>query len=96
MLTRGRGAVLFVTQLLGGITAAALIDVLTPGPLSVANGLGRKCLILKHHLLCANIYPKAGVNVAQGLFMEMFLTAELILAIFMVGIQMTPLKIILI
>jgi aquaporin rerated protein, other eukaryote len=41
MLTERRGAVLFVTQLLGGITAAAIIDALTPGPLSVANSLGR-------------------------------------------------------
>ncbi|RQM07752.1 hypothetical protein DH86_00003030, partial [Scytalidium sp. 3C] len=60
-----KGAVIFVTQLLAGITAAAIIDALTPGPLSVANSLG------------------PNVNVAQGLFMEMFLTAELILAIFM-------------
>jgi hypothetical protein len=37
-----RGVVICVTQLLGGITAAALIDALTPGSLSVANGLGRK------------------------------------------------------
>jgi aquaporin related protein len=43
--------VLFVTQLLGGITAAAIIDALTPGPLSVANSLGRKCPILKYKFL---------------------------------------------
>jgi len=64
-----KGAVLFATQLLGGITAAAIIDALTPGPLSVANSLGPH------------------VNVAQGLFMEMFLTAELILAIFMLAVE---------
>lgn len=64
-----KGAVLFVTQLLAGITAAAIIDGLTPGPLSVANGLG------------------PNVNIAQGLFMEMFLTAELVLAIFMLAVE---------
>ncbi|RFU34697.1 hypothetical protein B7463_g1612, partial [Scytalidium lignicola] len=64
-----KGVVLIVTQLLGGITAAAIIDALTPGPLSVANALGPH------------------VNVPQGLFMEMFLTAELILAIFMLAVE---------
>lgn len=64
-----RGAVLIVAQLLGGIVAAAIIDALTPGPLSVANSLG------------------PNVNTAQGLFMEMFLTAELILTIFMLAVE---------
>jgi len=64
-----KGAVIFVTQLLAGITAAAIIDALTPGPLSVANALGPH------------------VNIAQGLFMEMFLTAELVLAIFMLAVE---------
>lgn len=64
-----RGAVLFVAQLLGGITAAAIIDGLTPGPLSVANSLG------------------PSVSITQGLFMEMFLTAELILTIFMLAVE---------
>ena len=45
-----RGAVLFVAQLLGGITAAAIIDGLTPGPLSVANSLGRKLLRIRVQL----------------------------------------------
>lgn len=64
-----KGTLLFTTQLLGGITAAAIIDALTPGPLSVANSLG------------------PNVNTAQGLFMEMFLTAELVLAIFMLAVE---------
>jgi hypothetical protein len=34
-----------VTQLLGGISAAAVIDALTPGPLSVSNTLGRRCSV---------------------------------------------------
>lgn len=64
-----KGALLSVTQLLGGIAAAAIIDGLTPGPLLVSNSLG------------------PNVSVAQGLFMEMFLTAELILAILMLAVE---------
>jgi len=48
-LKESRGAVLFVAQLLGGIVAAAIIDALTPGPLNVANNLGRKFLSWKHN-----------------------------------------------
>ncbi|KAH8821385.1 aquaporin-like protein [Xylogone sp. PMI_703] len=64
-----KGVMIFITQLIAGIVAAALISALTPGPLSVANSLGPH------------------VNIAQGLFMEMFLTAELILAIFMLAVE---------
>ena len=46
MLIEVRGAALFATQLLGGISAAAVIDALTPGPLNVANSLGRRYSIL--------------------------------------------------
>ena len=88
MLIESRGVVLVVTQLLGGITAAAIIEALTPGPLSVANSLGRKCPILKYKFYYADVVSKANVSVAQALFMEMFLTAELILAIFMVSIKL--------
>lgn len=35
-----RAALVVVAQVLGGITAAALVDGLTPGPLLVATGLG--------------------------------------------------------
>jgi hypothetical protein len=42
LLTKGRGILIFISQLVGGITAAAIIDALTPGPLLVANSLGRK------------------------------------------------------
>ncbi|RDW82516.1 putative aquaporin [Coleophoma cylindrospora] len=64
-----KGALLSVTQILGGIAAAAIIDGLTPGPLLVSNSLG------------------PNVSVTQGLFMEMFLTAELILAILMLAVE---------
>lgn len=42
ILTDFRGAIIFAAQLLGGIVAAAIIDALTPGPLNVANSLGRE------------------------------------------------------
>ncbi|WVW78083.1 hypothetical protein I302_100034 [Kwoniella bestiolae CBS 10118] len=64
-----RGALIFIDQLIAGICAAAVVDALTPGPLSVDNALG------------------PNVSVSQGLFMEMFLTAELILAIFMLAVE---------
>ncbi|ORY34543.1 aquaporin-like protein [Naematelia encephala] len=64
-----KGALLFIVQLVGGITAAAIIDGLTPGPLKVDNALG------------------PNVTVVQGLFMEMFLTAELIITIFMLAVE---------
>jgi len=35
-----RGALFVVAQILGGITAAGLVDGLTPGPLLVSTGLG--------------------------------------------------------
>ncbi|WWD00943.1 hypothetical protein V866_007881 [Kwoniella sp. B9012] len=64
-----RGVFIIITQLIAGICAAAVVDALTPGPLSVDNALG------------------PNVSVSQGLFMEMFLTAELILAIFMLAVE---------
>ncbi|OCF53976.1 hypothetical protein L486_08533 [Kwoniella mangroviensis CBS 10435] len=64
-----RGVFIIITQLIAGICAAAVVDALTPGPLSVDNALG------------------PNVSVSQGLFMEMFLTAELILAIFMLTVE---------
>jgi len=69
LMNPAKGALLFVVQLVGGITAAAIIDGLTPGPLLVDNALGPH------------------VTVAQGLFMEMFLTAELIITVFMLAVE---------
>jgi aquaporin related protein len=64
-----RGALLFVVQLLGGMTAAALIAAMLPGELSVQTTLG------------------GGTSIAQGLFIEMFLTAELVFTIFMLAAE---------
>lgn len=64
-----RGVLLFLVQILGGMTAAALIAAMLPGELSVQTTLG------------------GGTSVAQGLFLEMFLTAELVFTIFMLAAE---------
>ncbi|GAB7363423.1 hypothetical protein MBLNU230_g3699t1 [Neophaeotheca triangularis] len=64
-----RGVLLFFVQVLGGITAAALVSCMFPGPLTVRTSLG------------------GGTTVVQGLFIEMFLTAELVFTIFMLAAE---------
>jgi aquaporin related protein len=60
---------LAVAQILGGITAAAVVSCLFPGPLTVRTSLG------------------GGTSVTRGLFIEMFLTAELVFTIFMLAAE---------
>ncbi|KAF7965499.1 hypothetical protein HWV62_43248 [Athelia sp. TMB] len=62
-LTPLRGVLLTFSQILGGITGAAIIQAITPGTLNVRTTLG------------------GGTSIAQGLFIEMFLTSLLMLAI---------------
>ncbi|KAI1766563.1 aquaporin-like protein [Hypoxylon sp. FL1150] len=64
-----RGPMVIVSQLLGGVAAAAVISALTPGPLNVATRLG------------------GGISVVRGLFLEMFLTAQLVFTIFMLAAE---------
>lgn len=64
-----RGTLLFITQILGGIAAAALVSALFPGDLLCRTTLG------------------GGTSIAQGLFIEMFLTAQLIFTIFMLAAE---------
>jgi aquaporin related protein len=64
-----RGLLLFIVQILGGMTAAALIAAMLPGELSVQTTLG------------------GGTTITQGLFIEMFLTAELVFTIFMLAAE---------
>ena len=64
-----RAILVFVAQLVGGIAAAAVVDAITPGSLSVSTKLAPE------------------MNVAQGLFLEMFLTSLLILVILMVAVE---------
>ena len=64
-----RGLCLFVAQILGGITAAAICSAIQPGPLTVRTNLG------------------GGTSVVRGLFIEMFLTAQLVFTIFMLAAE---------
>ena len=64
-----RGALLFFSQVLGGIVASALVQCMFPGGLNVQTTLG------------------GGTTVAQGLFIEMFLTAQLVFTIFMLAAE---------
>ncbi|KAF1935809.1 aquaporin [Clathrospora elynae] len=64
-----RGGLLFITQVLGGITAAALVSCMFPGELNVRTTLG------------------GGTTITQGLFIEMFLTAQLVFTIFMLAAE---------
>ena len=64
-----RGALLFVTQIVAGMAAAALVSCMFPGPLDVSTTLG------------------AGTSTVQGVFIEMFLTAQLVFTIFMLAAE---------
>ncbi|KAL8830011.1 MAG: hypothetical protein Q9191_001675, partial [Dirinaria sp. TL-2023a] len=64
-----RGCLVIVSQLVGGIAAAAVTSALYPGKLNVRTTLG------------------AGTSRTQGLFIEMFLTAELVFTIFMLAAE---------
>lgn len=64
-----RGLLLAVSQILGGITAAAICSALFPGPLTVRTSLS------------------GGTSITQGLFIEMFLTAQLVFTIFMLAAE---------
>lgn len=64
-----RGCLVIVSQILGGISAAAVVSALLPGPIAIRTSLA------------------PGVSVAQGLFIEMFLTAQLVFTIFMLAAE---------
>jgi aquaporin related protein len=64
-----RGLFLAISQILGGIAAAAIVSALFPGALTVQTNLS------------------GGTSVTRGLFIEMFLTAELVFTIFMLAAE---------
>lgn len=64
-----RGALIVVSQILGGIAAAAVVSALFPGEMGVRTSLG------------------GGTSIVRGLFIEMFLTAELVFTIFMLAAE---------
>jgi glycerol uptake facilitator-like aquaporin len=64
-----RGLLLFITQILGGMAAAGLVQCMFPGDLNVRTTLG------------------GNTTIVQGLFIEMFLTAQLVFTIFMLAAE---------
>ena len=64
-----RGALLTISQLLGGMASAGVVSALFPGPLNVKTSLS------------------TGTSIPRGLFIEMFLTAELVFTIFMLAAE---------
>ncbi|KAF9693825.1 hypothetical protein EKO04_008258 [Ascochyta lentis] len=68
-LTTVRAILCFVSQMIAGMCAAAVVSAMFPGDLNVSTTLG------------------TGVSIAQGLFMEMFLTSLLIITIFMLAAE---------
>ncbi|TWU70573.1 hypothetical protein ED733_001327, partial [Metarhizium rileyi] len=64
-----RGILIIPTQLVAAIAAAAVVDGLLPGPLTVTNSLGN------------------GTSKAQGVFLEMFLTAQLVLTVYFLAVE---------
>jgi len=79
-ITPARAALFTIAQVLGGITAAAIIHGLTPGNLNVSTRLG------------GGMSTSRGPGSFQlillsGLFLEMFLTAQLVLAVFMLAVE---------
>ncbi|KAJ4988198.1 MIP family channel protein [Stagonosporopsis vannaccii] len=68
-LTTIRAILCFISQMLAGMCAAAVVSAMFPGDLNVSTTLGQ------------------GVSIAQGVFMEMFLTSLLIITIFMLAAE---------
>lgn len=64
-----RGLLIFPTQLVAAIAAAAVTDALLPGPLLVANKLS------------------PGTSISRGLFIEMFLTAQLVITVYFLAVE---------
>lgn len=83
-----KGGLLAVSQLLGGIAASGMVQALVPGELAVGTGLARRFSLDEVTCLgswgCTDSKHAAGVSTAQGLFLEMFLTALLMISIFFV------------
>lgn len=68
-ITWFRGVLLFITQVIGGIVAAYIVQALFQGKLAVSTTLG------------------GGTTIAQGVIIEMILTAQLVFTIFMLAAE---------
>lgn len=84
-----RFVLFFIAQLAGGIAAAALLRALTPEPLAVKYDFSLPCLQSAQCLHYANnsVFLQSGINKAQGVFIEMFITSALVLAVLMLAVE---------
>ena len=80
-ITPVRGLLYSIAQLLGGMCAAALIDGLMPGPLGCATRLGGGVSIAQGKAVSSPTVDRT------GLFLEVFLTAQLVLVILMLAVE---------
>jgi aquaporin rerated protein, other eukaryote len=78
-----RSAIYLVAQLLGGISAAALVDVLLPGGINFDTTLAGGVNISQGLHSPLNFTDLCG----SGLFLEMFMTAQLVFVVLMLGVE---------
>jgi aquaporin related protein len=83
-----------IAQLTGAIAAAAVVLALTPGAVTYKYVPGSGCSPSCDHLthVCQTAFlsstvPAANINLAQGVFIEMFITAALCLAVLMLAAE---------
>ena len=74
-----RAVVAFIAQILASITAAGLIKLLTPGDLDVGTRLANGASIPQGF--------QRRITLMEGLFLEFFMTTQLVLVIFMLGVE---------
>jgi aquaporin related protein len=81
-----RFALYCIAQLTGAIAAAGIVIALTPGPLSFEYVPRAP----RYSIVSNNSHspePAPNINLAQGVFIEMFITAALCLAVLMLGAE---------
>lgn len=80
-----RGAMIIVAQVLGGISAAAVISAMFPGPLNVRTSLGGGASVTQGLFIEVTFYVSARTSLLTRL--QMFLTAQLVFTIFMLAAE---------
>lgn len=92
VITPVRFVLYCIAQLIGAIIASGLILALTPGPLAVKYVVNSRDTNFSAYSSDSTV-PVVGVNSAQAVFIEMFITTALVLAVLMLAAekhQVTP------
>jgi aquaporin rerated protein, other eukaryote len=76
-----------IAQMLGAIAASGLILALTPGPLSVKLVVKSSFIKMAPDDYFCSTFLQQGTNSAQGVFIEMFITTALVLAVLMLAAE---------